>query len=651
MKIPSNKQWTQDTSGDTFGILGATQNMSLDTMGKAILSRKAVAVMDSQADADFEHVMAIVYYDSTYYVVTSGGVFLGSIDGVNYSEEVDFTPVTTLSTDAVIFNSLLVVSIDDNLASWDGAGNDVYTRASLVSGVPHPMCVFGTQLAIGDGNNVNLYNTSWTKNSVVLTLPTEYQVTTIRSRNDYIYVGTRNINGGEARIFVWDGDTSLYNFEVPVGASWIFSMTEYKNTVAAITSQGQLGYVSGNEFAELSTLPVYHNPHARWQGSGGLTLNGKVFNRGMITVGDTIYLNIEGEVDTGYVPEMKSGIWVYDPAVGLYHRSASSTDRTVEDGGLTRNGDVLTTSVAHGLKTGDGIVFESVSGLTGVNARVTYYVTVISSTEVKLSQSRKAVNAGKYVTLGGTPNSGDDFVYTPNVDFGANSATSGAIAQTVYNETPLSIFSSEVIWGSKISLPNGTVNYSLNVFCDQYNIGSFTTQRIYSENLDQSWKNLNNFIDGLSVSTESVVVKAQTIFDEPTKELRGVWLDSNTINSNSANDFTAFSDIEVGYELVIVDGNGRGRTVHVTEVDTSSLTVSLTVDESIGTANQTMNFYYTSFKKVGQALTLDNKVKEKVQSVIDSTSSPWIALKIELRGFAPAVNMMELSNVIQSKSN
>ena len=44
MKIPSNKQWTQDNSGDVLGILRSTTNMAMDTIGKATLARKVINV-------------------------------------------------------------------------------------------------------------------------------------------------------------------------------------------------------------------------------------------------------------------------------------------------------------------------------------------------------------------------------------------------------------------------------------------------------------------------------------------------------------------------------------------------------------------------------------------------------------------------------
>lgn len=647
MKIPSNKQWTQDNSGDVLGILGDTTNMAMDTNGKAILARKSVWIAGTQQDNGFGYPIAINYFDDRYVVLTDDDIGTFNLPNPTFDDAL-WAPSGGLYSDAVIFNSLYTVSTSTSIYTWDGgtlSGDWDDRSASLTASINHPLEVFGVLLACGNGNTVKLFNTSYTLTQT-LTLPTEHRVVTMRAVGNYLYIGTKNLNGGNAKIYVWNGDSTLFDYECEVGASWVFSMTPYLSTVAAVTSQGQLGIVNGTTFEELAGLPVYHDPHARWTGGTGLTLNGKVFNRGMCTIGSTIYLNIDGDVDSGFIPEMKSGIWVYDPDIGLYHRGTGSEDLMVSDNSLTRSGDTLTTSAPHKLKTGDAVCFDTIFALTGVTAETTYYVTVVSPTQIKLSQSRKGVQNQNYITLGGTPTS-DDLIYCENNDFGLRDVTSGAIAPTVYSETPHPNMTSEILWGSRFAFQDGTADeYGIFSFADSWNVGSFTTQRVYTDNIDQNWKELYNFIDGLTVDTEEVVVKIQTNYEPPSDQLNGVWLNSNTLNNSSANDFSAWSDIEVGYEIVVIDGYGRGRTAHVTEVNTSSSTVSLVLDEDIGTINGACDVYYTTFKKVGQNLTVNNKTKEKVKSVIENVVSPWIAVKIELRGYGLAVNMMEMSNVI-----
>lgn len=649
MKIPSNSLWTQTNEGEITGILNGTNSVALDTIGQVKLARKPVALLSSASDSDFAYLMAIAYLNNKYIAVTSDNVFTGSLDGNNWTQETDFTPATTNASDAVVFNERLVVSEDNDLADWDGAGDDVYNLVSLTSGVPHPLSVFGVQLAVGDGNTVKLYNTSYVLGQT-LTLPTEFQVTTIRTVGNFLYIGTKNLNGNNAKVFIWDGNSSAYDSECSVGAEWVFSMTEYGSSVAAITSSGQLIQVSGSQYVELAALPVYYMPHAKWMGANGLLLNGKVFNRGMVTNGKTIYINIEGETDTGFVPEMKSGVWVYDPEVGLYHRGTSSTDTLVEDNGLSLTDNTITTSTAHNLKTGDAVEFRAVSGIVGINNDYTYYVTVVSPTTIKLSLTRQGVYSQRYVSMTGTPAVGDVLVFYPNTDNGLQlTATSGAVSLTTINETSLDMLSSEVLWGSRTKKEDGTATYVINTFCEQSNIGSFTTQRIYSDNIEQNWNKIYAFLDGLVTETDTAMVKVQTKYKPTTIELEGVWASTTQLNSNNAEEYSAWGDIEVGDELVFTNGKGQGKTAHVVSIESSSTVYSLVVDEEIGTTSSTVMFYATPFKKVG-TWTKDTKANEYITTQIHNAQSPWIKIKCELRGIDITVSKYDLVNAIHKST-
>lgn len=653
MKIPSQTIWTKTNQGDELGVLGDVTNVALDTPGKVYGSRKPVAILSSELDNDVEYIMSIVYFDRKYQAVTSDRIFSGGLDGWDWAQDNDLSPTLTNSSDAVVFNNLLTVSYrhtgsEGNIATSNGTGTVVDDRISgspLTDEVPWPLAVFGSQLVAGSGNLVKLYDTSYVLTQT-LTLPTNYEVTTIRTRNNYIYIGTREKFAGEAAVFIWDGNSALFDYQISVGASWVFSMTEYKSSVACVTSQGQLLYINGTSTEELAAFPVYYDPQARWQGSGGLQLNGKVFNRGMATVGDSIYINIEGDLDTGYIPEMKSGLWVYDPEVGLYHRANASTDHVVVDDGITVTDSVITTSAAHSLKTGDAVVFSIVTGLTGVSVNQTYYVSVLSATTLKIANSRKALDEGRFIVISGTV-SNDQLSYFPNTDYGLKYSSSGAIAVTAYNETPLDMLSSEVIWGARTESPAGTVRFVLNCFSDQYNISRFETQRIYTDNVKQNWKEVYSFIDGIKYTGEELIVKAQTKSNGELLNLVGVWQDTNVLNTQNTAFTDVWGDIEVGDEIVFTEGYGQGRTAHVTKIENSATVYTLTLDESFGVVGQQSEFYYTTYKKVG-VLTKQENISEYLKSLIQETSSPWVRIAIEMRGFQPAVNKLELSNAIKS---
>lgn len=343
---------------------------------------------------------------------------------------------------------------------------------------------------------------------------------------------------------------------------------------------------------------------------------------------------------------MKSGLWVYDPEVGLYHKATPSTDKMVSDGTFTVSGETLTTSAPNNLKTGDGVQFTFVSGIGGIKNQTIYYVTVTGTNTIKLSYSRNLVKLGEYVALSGTVTT-DTLIYFPNTDNGEQlTATSGAITRTTWNETPLNLLSSEVIWGNRTKNEAGTTVYTLSAFADMNSISSFTTQRVYSDNIEQTWKQITSFIDGVVTETDEIVVKVQQAHQSRRVELNGVWLSSNVINSNDAEQINGWAEIEEGDELVFIDGYGQGKTAHVTEIARSSGTFSITIDEPIGTASGQVDFYRTNFKKLG-LLGVDEKQTEYLtHSIINGNNSPWIKIKLELRGAGIAVNWLDLSHEI-----
>lgn len=647
MKIPANRNWTQLNQGWVTGVLHTSRNIALDAVGQLQLARRPVAIMSSDTDANFSDTVAILHFDSNIIAVTDDRLFAGDLTGDTWSEITAFIPNTTVDSDAIVFNDRLVVTINNNVADWDGDVDDKYTLESLTASVPHPMAIFDSQptykLAIGNGNTVKLLNTSYSNSSTNLTIPSQYIITSLAYRNGYLYVATKTTDGSEARIFIWNGNGAAAQYEVPIGSEWVYSIIPYGTTVAAITNAGQLLQISGTQVVELAALPVYHQPHARWQGATSSIP--RVYHRGMTAIGNTIYINLEGELDEGFMPEMKSGVWVFDPQVGLYHRAQSSTDTLVRDNSISVSGETLTTSAAHNLLDGDAVQFRSVSGLTNIEIDIPYYVTVVSTTEIKLSLSKKSQILGKYVTFAGTPGGSDVLFYFPNTDRGSGDCRAGAIAPVTINETSKLSLESEVIWGSRNRDEAGNTVYTLNVFHDSNTVGSFSTQRIYSPEIESSWRTLHTFVDNIENDYDKLIFRAQTRNQSQTILLDGVWADETTLNSAETGQFTAWSDFEIGDEVVIYDGYGQGRSAHIVEINNSSLTYSLTLDESIGTTNGVCKVYRSNYKKFATCTNEAIDYGHFSSSFIDIAKSPWVSIEVEMRGMGIVIDQFNLPEV------
>jgi hypothetical protein len=187
--------------------------------------------------------------------------------------------------------------------------------------------------------------------------------------------------------------------------------------------------------------------------------------------------------------------------------------------------------------------------------------------------------------------------------------------------------------------------YTVNGLSDSWNIGRLTTQRIYTGDVTQTWKKVVTFLEGCHLSNEEVLVKVKSSGEigYPTNIFRGDWTSATTIDSTASTlDEDEWNDIEDGDEITIVDGAGRGYTTHVSGTPSESGGVwTVTVDESIGTNTKPVNFYVDKFKKI-KAYDNTRETVDYILSVLSSIKSPWIQIKLELRGFETEISMFDL---------
>lgn len=647
MKIPSNNRWTQTNEGKKLGVLGDTFNVNLETPGQLIGAKKSVAFLHEDNANDLSYIIAIPYYANDYIAVSTDEAYRFSLTSTSGTTISGYPSGVGLNSDAVVCFNRLYLSLDNNLAYWDGSSVTTGIEA-LTTSVPHPMDVFDSlptfKLAIGNGNEVILVDSSGNKDTTSLLLPAQFRVTTLRYRNGYLYVGTRNIYGGEARVFIWNGSGTNAQYEVPTGASWVFSMVPYMSSVAFITDMGQLLTVNGTSAQELASLPIYYKENTRWQDHLGLQLNGKVFNRGMEVIGDSIYINLDGEVDIGECLEMKSGIWIYNPQVGLYHHAQGSNDRIRTDSSFSVTDSVITTSATHYLKTGDAVVFTTIAGLTGVTENKTYYAEVLSATTLKLAESRTALQNDIFVEIGGTSTS-DVLLYAQNRDQGIRYHSPGAIGRILAQEIVPTLFAGQILYGARVDDLDGNVKSTVQILTDSFNVSRFTTQRIYSESVEQSWKGTNLFIDGLNLDNELIAIKYNNKSKDPRTVLSGTWLDANTVNVLVAGQDT--TNMVEGDEIVFTDGYGRGYSSKIEEIEKSAGVYSITTKDEIGTANTAVEFFTTPHKETTRFTNNNRTNSEYVEAInMDNVKSPWVTLSAEMRGFQTEVSHYLVPNIV-----
>ncbi|KKL83633.1 hypothetical protein LCGC14_1972810, partial [marine sediment metagenome] len=79
-------------------------------------------------------------------------------------------------------------------------------------------------------------------------------------RNNVLYIGTRHLDGGNARMFLWNGSGTTHNGAFSVGAEWSYSGEEYQSSMITVTSGGQILWFNGGGFNVLANFPIYYTP-------------------------------------------------------------------------------------------------------------------------------------------------------------------------------------------------------------------------------------------------------------------------------------------------------------------------------------------------------------------------------------------------------
>lgn len=78
------------------------------------------------------------------------------------------------------------------------------------------------------------------------------------------------------------------------------------------------------------------------------------------------------------------------------------------------SGNAITTTYAHGMSTGDRVIFSDVTSLTGPSVATVYYAIESTSTTFKIATTLANAVAGTAVTVTGTPSAGTTFAFCPD---------------------------------------------------------------------------------------------------------------------------------------------------------------------------------------------------------------------------------------------
>ena len=667
MILPGDdKRWSVVQNSDMAGLISRTRNVNLTKRGLVALERKAQLLYSSDDDTDFDTPTAIVSDQTNDYVVTSGGTFAATLGSGSISiSQVPTSgqPTHTVASDGVYFAGEVQVSGTTTVRSWDGSiwNSRISSLASSGSPtfVPHPLCVFENrlELAVADYSGglalVKTYNTSYSLQNT-LQLPGDYVVVWMRWRQNKLYIGTRNIVGGKARMFVWNGTGSAAQEAYDVKADWLYSGVEYLNAIVVITSAGQILRFNGGGFDELAAFPVYYSAFPWTANANKLSAIGKVKQRGMTVEGDRLLICVEGENELdpqeypgNFLPEQPSGLWCYDPQVGLYHRAGFVYSKFDAKTVLSVTSSKLRFLSDHNAQTGDAVLASSVSNISELVEDQIYFAIRESEKDIRLALSPADALAGRYLTLSGTP-SGDTITFDVLDSTGAVlSASSGPVF--AFNKNRPNVFhGTTLLYCGKVLNRAGVEKSVLTSLGMGRNVGSFTTIKLPTANITATQQKLYLKFRNLNLDTDEIRVKWRTKerFGMPTP-IHGTvtWIDGESFTVDTTE--LDFRGAEIGDEVDIISGAGAGYTAHISEIDGATSIYTVTLDEEVPgiSAGGLSSIVVDNWTKHPTLINSDlETASQGYAQLTDFGVSTWIQFKIELRGFNVQVEELQPTN-------
>lgn len=675
-----SKKYSLDLSTDLFGNLARVRNLDFTKPGYMSLARKAISLYTETVDTDFETPIAILADDDDFYVITTEETyrFSASVSDITAEKLTDGTePSNGFGSDGVFFNSELHATDSNSVHSL--SSGDVWTEdiTGLSTSYPHPLCVSEHQqfLAVGNGNQVALYNDSYALQTT-LTVPSDHVVTWIRWRANLLWCGTRNISGGEGKVFLWNGSGTAAQAGYGVGSEWAYSGCVYdiESTIVVASASGQLLKFGGSGFVPLRddngkemAFPIYHM-NVNWGSSASVSnLLGKIASRGMEARGRRIYMNVDSSISRpnggfpSYSPNFPGGLWVFDPSVGLYHKAALDHVQFSRVAGSSVSSDTVTLASAQVYETGDPVEMTDQGGLTGDgSANEIYYAIKVSSTELKLAYTPQQALAGDNITITGNAAS-SEFAFNVYESVGAHYTQRMGGIHVIKGLTTARFIGSEVIFGGDVKTATGTTIGSVCMLGMGKNVGSFVLPKIQASAVTDTFERLVSKFGDLNIPTRKIILKYRTKhrwglpgrqdFDNGV----ATWVNSTSFTVNPKT-FDMYS-VQVGDEIEFLDGAAAGYTAHVASIVEDSATQwTVTIDEAMPdvTASDTSEIFIDNWTKLTTISTTADAAAaaEGLKKIAiggegeTKNKAKWVQIKGELRGYTDIIETMDIEEVM-----
>lgn len=648
-KIPNTDRiFNQPNNSDVNGNIFATKNINFDEEGYLKLSEGVYKMTSS--DEDFEDIDAMFKSDiGVYYLSDDTFRTDAGLTNSFQNETTDHSaPTPGVEDDGVFFNGTEVIS-DGKTVKWNDSGTwTTISGTSLPSNGGTCMATFDEQnsIIIGKGNKVAIVDNTWTAGTA-LVLPVDYEVTSMVCIGATAYIATRHDGNGDAKLFLWDGAGADPNAAYSVGTFELSTIKAYQSAPAGIDSLGRFIRFNGGGFDVLAAFPIYYTP-IEW--ADALNNNSIIANRGMYVDGDIVYFNVTSEIEgvDRYINLLPGGLWCYDPRIGLYHRNSQSKNTfagtlSIDQDDVDVDNDTITVTSAP--DTGSIVFYKRFSLTLGnITNNTFYFIIKVDATTIKLAKSYGDALQGNAINITSKNTGTADINTITQNDWG-----------DVYNEKrvavlalPNMLFDSDscerIIYSNSLEDKTDTTDYGVTLMHRALESrGYFITPKMFSPNIEDSFNTITLRYrplqqgDEIRVKYRNEDKQPTTITGNNTEEYRITWTSTTTFTTT-----LDWSEVEVGWEVEIVGGQGAGHIAHITDISESAGTYTVTLDEA---CSLVANGDYA--KAIAQNWTyldtIDYQDRNWKSIPVDQPSS-WIQVKVELRGRGVTIEELRIDS-------
>lgn len=346
--IPKNTILKSKGLGDTIGDIIESFNLDLSENYGAIRTTRTKKVTVS--DGVLDKPVGFCVFGGNYYFVCNDYVYKGgSCPSDSFSYVLNNTDISNAGADIKVFNNAIYVVVGGAIyKSTDGTNFSSAIGSGITSASPHLLETFADRLYITDNytkvrsiSTSDVLTTDGQDYSINLNLGSGvsygWSITSLKKAGNLIWIGLSNSITGKGLIYSWDGVAQIPNEKFELSSS-VIAGTVLNNIFYIVDRQGILKKYSGSSFTEVAKF-TKENPN--FLNTTFIHPNGmQATDTGMIQI---LISNLYSG-DLGYEDKIASGVWEYDPNIGLYHKyscSVSSTSgTTLNDYGQIRIANV-----------------------------------------------------------------------------------------------------------------------------------------------------------------------------------------------------------------------------------------------------------------------------------------------------------------------